>query len=103
MTRVTTVRFGARFWADITRLEAFLQPEYPLQAADLYERLLSSFRLLKAHPRIGRPVHNPNGPPLRELLIDQGRSGYLALYNYEPLSDTVNILRVRHQREQDYH
>ncbi len=39
---------------------------------------------------------------LRELIIPFGRSGYVALYEIEG-ADTVNILAVRHQREDDYH
>ena len=39
---------------------------------------------------------------LRELVIDFGASGYLALYRFEPALDTVTILAVKHQREDDY-
>jgi plasmid stabilization system protein ParE len=40
---------------------------------------------------------------LRELVISRGRTGYLALYEYDEPSDLVIVLAVRHQREQDYH
>lgn len=36
---------------------------------------------------------------LRELLISRGRTGYVALYRYNASSDTVLLLRIRHQRE----
>lgn len=41
-------------------------------------------------------------PFLRELVIPFGASGYVALYEIED-HDTVTILAVRHQREDDYH
>lgn len=43
-----------------------------------------------------------NSPFLRELIIPFGNSGYVALYEIEG-RDTVNILAVRHQLEDDYH
>ena len=39
---------------------------------------------------------------VRELIIPFGHSGYVALFEIEA-ADTVNILAVRHQREDDYH
>jgi len=43
-----------------------------------------------------------NSPFLRELIIPFGSSGHVALYEIEG-ADTVNILAVRHQLEDDYH
>jgi plasmid stabilization system protein ParE len=51
--------------------------------------------MLKRHPLMGRPAEQG----LRELLISRGRSGYIALYRYDAKTDTVLVLRVRHQRE----
>jgi plasmid stabilization system protein ParE len=39
---------------------------------------------------------------MRELVISRGRTGYLALYDYEEKSDAVLILAIRHQREAGY-
>lgn len=44
----------------------------------------------------------PENPFLRELVIPFGASGYVALYEIEN-EETVSILAVRHQREDDYH
>lgn len=44
----------------------------------------------------------PNNPFLRELLIPFGAAGYVALFEIEN-TETVTILAVRHQREDDYH
>lgn len=41
-------------------------------------------------------------PFLRELVIPFGSSGYVALYEIED-SNTITIIAVRHQREDDYH
>ena len=39
---------------------------------------------------------------MRELVISRGRSGYVALYSFEPVHDACLILAVRHQREAGY-
>ena len=59
-----------------------------------------AFLPLQHAPMIGRPVEDHDG--LRELVIDFGASGYLALYRYEPTLEAVTILAIKHQREDDY-
>lgn len=59
-----------------------------------------AFIPLQHTPMIGRPVEDHDG--LRELVIDFGASGYLALYRYEPTLEAVTILAIKHQREDDY-
>jgi len=49
---------------------------------------------------IGRPVEDHDD--LRELVIDFGASGYLAMYRFERTLDAVTILAIKHQREDDY-
>ena len=58
-------------------------------------RLAFALRTLEQHPMIVRPV----GAGLRDLLISRGRTGYVALYRYDPATDTVLVLAIRHQRE----
>jgi len=43
----------------------------------------------------------PNNPFLREMLVPFGASGYVALYEIDD-EETVTILALRHQREDDY-
>ncbi|MEO5794380.1 MAG: type II toxin-antitoxin system RelE/ParE family toxin [Rhodoferax sp.] len=43
-----------------------------------------------------------DSPFLRELVIPLRRTGYVALYEIEA-GQVVNILAIRHQREDDYH
>lgn len=74
--------------------EFLLQIQVP-NATRLHATILDAIAILENHPKIGRKV----GTDLRELVISQGRSGYLALYRYDEGFDVVRLLRVRHQRE----
>ena len=84
--------------ADILRLDDFLWEQKDPLAGDLYAYLIKALRLLALQPGVGRPV----GAQLRELIIDRGRSGYLARYQYRRASGVVTILRIRHQNESGY-
>lgn len=44
----------------------------------------------------------PGNPFLREIIIPFGASGYVALFEIDN-EETVTILAVRHQLEEDYH
>ena len=52
--------------------------------------------LLESAPRSAAPLGDP---PLRELVIPFGDSGYVALYSHEPAEDAVYVLAFRHQKE----
>jgi plasmid stabilization system protein ParE len=60
-----------------------------------------AMQLLTQSPFSCRKAH-PDNPFLRELVISFGASGYVALYEIES-DQTVTILAVRHQFEDDYH
>ena len=62
--------------------------------------IAQQFELLETEPEIGRPLEDY--PPLRELIIPFGDSGYVALYRYEPAADAVVVLAFRHQKEVGY-
>jgi plasmid stabilization system protein ParE len=90
--------YSVRALADLERLTDFLiesDPHAALKTVGLIEEVIE---LLERHPMIGRPVE----PPLRELVISRGKSGYLALYSFESVEDAVLILAIRHQRELGY-
>ena len=80
---------------DLERLAEFLLEQSPADAVGTAPLISSALSVLKEHPMISRPVE----AGLRELLISRGRSGYVALYRYDPASDTVVALALRHQRE----
>ncbi len=58
------------------------------------------FEFLRAFPFSCRKA-SPGHPLLRELIISLGANGYVALFEIED-SQTVTVLAVRHQREEDF-
>lgn len=89
------LQFATRAFEGLDRLTQFLLDRAPELAAETAPLILGGIRTLKDHPLIGRPVEDD----LRELLISRGRTGYVALYRYNPATDVVLVLRIRHQRE----
>lgn len=85
-----------RALADLERLADFLLARSAAQAREAGPLIVDALKTLVRHPLIGRPVE----AGLRELLISRGRSGYVALYRYDPSRDTVLVLAIRHQREE---
>ena len=83
---------------DLERLQDFPaehDPEAALEAAGAFVEAVS---VLERHPLIGRPAE----AGMRELVIARGRTGYVALYDWLEVIDTVVILALRHQREAGY-
>ena len=94
------VILSARAQGDIVRLRNFLLEKDINAAKRAVLAIREAFLPLKQSPVIGRPVEDH--PELRELIIDFGARGYLAMYRYEPANDTVVILAIKHQREEGY-
>lgn len=92
------VDYSAAARADLIRLVDFLV-RAGADPARMVDDVTHAMEALVRHPKIGRPLDSG----LRELVISYGASGYLALYDYSPVYDDVLILRIRHQREEDYH
>lgn len=90
--------YSVQALADLERLTDFLIESSPLLAEETIGLIEEAVELLVRHPLIGRPVE----PPLRELVISRGRTGYVALYSFEENHDAVLILAIRHQREAGY-
>ena len=98
------VRFTPVAMDDLERLY-----DFALQRDDgdwtTAKRALAAIRngitLLETSPFSCRKALPDNGL-LRELLISFGASGYVALFEIED-ANTVTVLAVRHQREDDYH
>jgi len=78
---------------------AFLLERFPEDAVPTVDLVTDALNILQHHPRIGRPRE----AGLRELVISRGKTGYLALYEYDEVADLVIVLAVRYQREEDYH
>ena len=83
---------------DFDRIFDFLFEHAPEYATTRIEAIIEAIDILATSPLIGRPVAFGQ----RELVIATGTSGYLALYRYDPVQDTVFVLAVRSQRERDY-
>jgi plasmid stabilization system protein ParE len=84
---------------DLEQLVMFLLSEQPEHAIHTVDLVVDALKILDDHPLIGRPVEQG----LRELVISRGKTGYIALYDYDEASDLVVVLAIRHQRERGYH
>lgn len=84
---------------DLQRLREFLRPKSPEAAKRSAKVIVKAIQILSLQAGIGRPAPDL-GPECRELPIDFGGSGYLALYRQR--GDDIIILALRHQLENDY-
>jgi toxin ParE1/3/4 len=75
-------------------LEQFDVDDAPKRVGDIVQAL----EILETSPQIGRPVKGGK----RELVIGRASRGYVALYRYVPVIDTVFVLAFRSQREAGY-
>ena len=63
--------------------------------------IIEAIAVLEHNPLIGRPVNTLNQDQ-RELVIGRVAKGYVALYRYIEVIDTVFVLALRSQREAGY-
>jgi toxin ParE1/3/4 len=75
----------------LDHLEQFDIGDAPQRVGDIVRAL----DILQTSPLIGRPVKGGK----RELVIGRASRGYVALYRYVPVIDTVFVLAFRSQRE----
>ncbi len=98
------VRFTEEAENDLVRLYEFAltRDEAGWTVAERsLEAIRNAIRCLELTPFSFRKT-TPDSPFLREMVIPFGASGYVALFEIDP-EETVTILAVRHQREDDYH
>jgi plasmid stabilization system protein ParE len=95
------VRYTKAARADLRRLYAFLVEQDLPAARRALDTIVKAVEFLQDFPFTCRKA-DADTPFLRELLIPFGSSGYVALFEIEN-ANTVTILAVRHQREEDYH
>ncbi len=93
------VKLSPRAQVDIRRLYDFIAAKDTAVAGSAVDAIVSSFIPLTRIPKIGR---KKDGTDLRELIIDFGSSGYIALYDFDEDVDEVVITALRHQKENDY-
>lgn len=98
------VRFTKDAEEDLVRLYEFIlvrgQDDWPLADRAL-DAIKNGIRSLETSPFSCRKAV-PDNPLLRELVIPFGSAGYVALFEIDN-AETVTVLAVRHQREDDYH
>lgn len=94
------IRLTARARADLERLHAFLAKVDPAIAERAINTIIESFSTLEKMPLIGSPVVDRKG--LRKLVIDFGDTGYTALYSLSEKTNTLQVLAIKHQKENDY-
>ncbi len=95
---MTRLAFSPRALRDIARLAELLIDTDMTTATATAAILCDGLSLLKLHPLVGRGAESG----MRELIISRGRSGYVALYDYDVANDIALILAIRHQREGGY-
>lgn len=88
------ISYAGQALADLERISDFVETSGgdTLETLDLIDDAVS---MLARHPFIGRQVEDG----LRELVISQGKTGYVALYSFEVEYDAILVLAIRHQRE----
>lgn len=96
MPQVIITEIAAR---GIERCRKFLKEKNPKASKHAGQIIFQNFNLLNTNPEMGRPADDES--KLRELVIDFGDSGYVALYRIE--LNSVYILAFRHQKEVGYH
>jgi plasmid stabilization system protein ParE len=96
------IRFTLEAEDDLMRLFDFLL-EQDIDTAEKAEAAIyKAIELLEIFPFSCRKADDERDSLVRELLIPFGGAGYVALFKIES-NETVTILAVRHQREEDYH
>jgi len=98
------IRFTEEAENDLIRLYEFILARDEgdwVTAERSLEAIKNAIRSLELTPFSFRKA-SPDTPFLREIIVPFGASGYVALYEIET-NETVTILAVRHQREDDYH
>ena len=95
------VRYTQAAKEDLLRLYEFLLENDFVAARSALEAIKKSINLLQDFPFTCRKA-SPENPFLREMVISFGADGYVALFEIEA-DNTVTILAVRHQREEDLH
>ena len=98
-----TVRLTKEADADIQRLIDFLVLQDLAAARSARKAIAEGMKFLQKFPFSCRKADGDMANPfLRELIIPFGGAGYVALFEIED-ENSVTVIAVRHQREEDYH
>jgi plasmid stabilization system protein ParE len=95
------IRYTQAAKDDLVRLYGFLIEQDIAAARKALNAIQKGTEFLKDFPFTCRKTATED-PLLREMIIPFGSKGYVILFEIES-AETVTILAVRHQREEDYH
>lgn len=95
------VRYTKGAKEDLVRLYGFLVELDLAAGRKALEAIEKGVAFLQDFPFTCRKAI-PENPLLREMIIPFGSKGYVVLFEIEN-NETVTILAVRHQLEEDYH
>jgi len=95
---VSRVELAPEVGDDLDRILEHLLQHQVAEAPSRIEDIMRAIDVLERNPLIGRPVR----ADLRELVIGQRARGYVALYRYVAVLDTVFVLAIRAQKEAGY-
>ena len=93
------ISYSSKALNDLERISDFLAAFGADVQLEALELIAEAVGILARHPLIGRPAE----AGLRELVISQGKTGYVALYSYEFQHDSILVYSIRHQREAGFH
>lgn len=97
-----SVRFTRGAEEDLLRLFDFLLEQDATAAKPAMQAIAKGIEFLDIFPfSCRKALGGETSQFLRELVIPFGSAGYVALFEIED-ANTVTILAVRHQREDDY-
>jgi plasmid stabilization system protein ParE len=95
-----SVRFTPSAAKDLQRLFDFLAERDLKAARRARSAIAKGIDFLRTFPFSCRKASTEH-PLLRELIISFGANGYVALFEIED-HQTVTVLAIRHQREEDF-
>ena len=92
------VIYTQRAFDDLRRTYDTTATDDPTLAANLSALIRQALSALEHSPLLGRAAEEG----LRERAISRGKTGYVALYRYLDLDDTVLVLAIRKRSEAGY-
>jgi plasmid stabilization system protein ParE len=96
------LHYSESFFRDMQRYYRQLAGINQRAADKAYDAVAHHLELLVDFPMIGRRIHlDDETIMLRELLVPFGQAGYIVLFEVVD-DETLSILAIRHQREDDY-
>ncbi|HXU92265.1 MAG TPA: type II toxin-antitoxin system RelE/ParE family toxin [Gallionella sp.] len=95
------VRYTLEAKEDLKRLFTFLAEQDIHAAKPARKTIAAAIQVLEQFPFTCRKAMSDDAC-LRELVIPFGGAGYVALFEIDD-NETVTVIAVRHQREDDYH